>query len=86
MNGSGFFTSLYGGDNCLLHPLDSVCHQCARVSFFLSVVFPKWKVLVGVCVAVRLVHVMLDCVTKYMVWLCGGGAVFPSVCHRDLFM
>ena len=57
-----------------------------HVFHFLSVVFPKWKVLVGVCVAVRLVHVMLDCVTKYMVWLCGGGAVFPSFCHRDLFM
>ena len=62
--------------------LPSVC----TCFIFLSVVFPKWKVLVGVCVAVRLVHVMLDCVTKYMVWLCGGGAVFPSVCHRDLFM
>ena len=36
MNGSGFSTSLYVGDNCLLHPLDSVCHQCARVSFFVS--------------------------------------------------
>ena len=62
--------------------LPSVC----KCFIHLSVVFSKWKVLVGVCVAVRLVQVMLDCVTKCMVWLCGGGAVFPSVCHRDLFM
>ena len=61
--------------------LPSVC----KCFIYLSVVSSKWKVLVGVCVAVRQVQVMLDCVTK-MVWLCGGGAVFPSVCHRDHFM
>ena len=62
--------------------LPSVC----KFFICLSVVFSKWKVLVGECVADRLVHVVLDCVTKYMVRLCGGGPVFLSVCHRDLFM
>ena len=61
-----FLPSLYGGDNFTnVFFFDSVCHQRASFSFVRQYCF-KWKVLVGVCVAVRLVHLVLGRVTKHL--------------------